>query len=121
MRQRIAALLTLAFVACLTLASYAHCWPMLTSQLEQLASHEHHDHGAPPLPDGSGPELTAPGLPSSSLAVFVPVPSPESTFIALPERVTYAGGQVSSRRAQNARAGPAPFKDIHARTGRLLI
>ena len=121
MRRRFAALLTLAFVACLTLASYAHCWPMLTSQLEQMASHEHHEHGAPPLPDGSEPELTALGLPSTALAVFVPVPSPGYTFLALPEPVTSTGGQISSRRTQNARAGPAPFREIHARTGRLLI
>jgi hypothetical protein len=121
--RRIAAALAVAFVASLTLASYGHCWPMFSVQVAQLiAPHGHDGHEGGEIPaEDSGPELATPAVESATPAISPPTSSNPPVLILGTEEAAVRVIAIPRRALNTTRAGPSAFRDIHARTGRLLI
>jgi hypothetical protein len=129
--RRSAAALTIAFVASLVVAAYGHCWPMFTAQMHHAVTtqnHPGHEHGHgqgkhPSLPQEQGPELVNVGVASGPQAVLtapLAKPAPGIPFMVTALPADDPGAKVPQL-YNGARAGPFAFRDIHARTGRLLI
>jgi hypothetical protein len=125
--RRRAATLAIAFVASLVAAAYGHCWPMFAAQIHQVMEHHHghdgHDGGAPLLPHEHGPELMVAGVAAAPpadvdapISKVLPPISPTAGMLPNFQLAPIAHGAYGG-----ARAGPFAFRDIHARTGRLLI
>jgi len=123
MRQ-VSVAIALVFVANLLLAAYGHCIPMLSAQMEGLVSaHAHHMHheGQPNPIEHNGHDLAVPGISTATVVVDAPAMhdlAPPLPALALLDLHDFAAKQSAVPRA---RARPAPFAFIHARTGRLLI
>ena len=125
--RRFAAAICFVFVTSLVLASYGHCWPMLQAQIDSAATAHAHDHGAHHKQhnhqtEGFGQELSVPGVPPGSIAVFdAPTAKTFVPILLVVSIIEGASAGELSRPSPRARAGPSAFSEFHARTGRLLI
>jgi hypothetical protein len=124
--QRFAAGLALVFVATLMLASYGHCWPMLSAQVAAVATSQTHDHTGHQKQhhhptEGLGQELSVPAVPTGPVAT-VEAPAAKAFAPILLVAVAWCARLIAHDQPQpRARAGPSAFAEFHARTARLLI
>lgn len=125
--RRFAAAFAFVFVTSLVLAAYGHCWPMLAAQMDRQALvHAAHDHNGHQKQhhhptEGFGQELSVPGV-ASGPAIVVDAPIAKSFAPVLLAVEVADHGQITGavRPSPRARAGPPPFAEFYARTGRLL-
>jgi hypothetical protein len=122
--RRVAAVFALIFITSLMLASYGHCWPMLVAQVAAVEAHDHgahhkqHHHPT----EGFGQELSVPGVPSAPVAIVqAPIAKDFAPILLVVAVADDANVYVENGPHHRARAGPTPFQEFHARTGRLLI
>ena len=125
--RRVAAVFAFVFVTSLVLVSYGHCWPMLVTQIGELASSQAHDHGGHHKQhhhptEGFGQELSVPGVPSAQVAIVqAPIAKDFAPILLVVVVADDANVFAHDGPDPRARAGPPAFRDFHARTGRLLI